>query len=243
MQEGKSEPIVSTTSSGRTSAQATVPADVTEFVHQVAVRWDRHLGERLAGIYLVGSLAHGGYSARYSDIDMALIAEQPLTAAEHDRLKEEAVQRSAGLAARLSLFWADAQFAAGRFPLLDRTDYLDHAAVLLERRHVVPERPTLTEVQTYLRGEPLDKWSRQVARLAALEDLTREDCKPYLRALLYPARFLYSWDTGTVASNDDAVAYVHSRNLFGADIDLLLRALRCRNDGDDPASLFSERRS
>jgi len=50
-------------------------AAAVEFAHDVAQFWDRQLGQRLFGIYLIGSLAHGGFSARYSDIDMALIAE------------------------------------------------------------------------------------------------------------------------------------------------------------------------
>jgi hypothetical protein len=50
-------------------------AAAVEFAHDVAQFWDRQLGQRLFGIYLIESLAHGGFSARYSDIDMALIAE------------------------------------------------------------------------------------------------------------------------------------------------------------------------
>jgi hypothetical protein len=42
----------------------------------------KHLGTDLAGIYLIGSLAHGGYRARYSDIAVALITEQPLSEVE-----------------------------------------------------------------------------------------------------------------------------------------------------------------
>ena len=46
-----------------------------EFSNEVAHLWKHQLGQRLVGAYLIGSLAHGGFSARYSDIDMALIAE------------------------------------------------------------------------------------------------------------------------------------------------------------------------
>jgi hypothetical protein len=222
-------------------AHAIVPGDVSDFVRDLAALWDRQLGKDLAGVYLIGSLAHGGYSTRYSDIDVALIVERPLAGAELDRINKGAVLRSAALASKVSLFWTDAKFSAGRFPILDRIDYLDHAVPLLERRHVAPVPPTLRQVHAYLRAEALDRWSRQVARFAALDDLVSSDYRTYLRTLLYPGRFLYSWETGHVASNDDAVVYVGRRNLFGADYNVVARALRCRNDGDDPASLFSER--
>jgi predicted nucleotidyltransferase len=199
------------------------------------------LRQRLAGIYLIGSLAHGGYSARYSDIDMALVTEDPLAAGEIDLVNEKAALHSAAFAERLSLFWADENFSAGRFPPLDRIDYLDHGVPLLERRRAMPVRPVLPEVQSYLGAEPLQNWSRQAMRFSSLEELTAEDHKGYLRTLLYPARFLYSWETGKVASNDDAVAYVERRNLIGSDIDIVVRTLRCRNDGTDPALLFLER--
>ncbi len=104
-----------------------------------------------------------------------------------------------------------------------------------------PARPSLLEVRTYLGAEPLASWSRQVARLSTLTELTPEDHKPYLRALLYPARFLCSWEAGTVTSNDDAVAYVGKRGLLGPDTGIVVRALRCRNEGDSPAPLFPER--
>jgi hypothetical protein len=65
-------------------------------------------------------------------------------------------------------------------------------------------------------------------RLSALSKLLAHDRKPYLRAVLYPARFRYSWETGNVVSNDDAIAYVERCNLAGSDVDLITRALRCR---------------
>jgi len=223
------------------SAHGPIERDVIPFVHRVAELWNHHLGERLAGIYLIGSLAHGGYSARYSDIDIALIADNALSSGESDMVHAKVASHSAELAARYSLFWTDANFSAGRFPPLDRIDYLDHAVPLLERRRLQPDRPSIAEVRGYLGGAPLRNWSQEVIRLSALAILGAEDHKRYLRALLYPARFVYSWETGNIASNDKAVTYAESRGLLGSDIDVVARALRCRNDGIHPGQLFSER--
>jgi predicted nucleotidyltransferase len=234
--------MVRMSSDNEPSAHGSVPPEVTDFVRDVVGLWDHNLGSRLAGAYLIGSLAHGGYSVHYSDIDVAVIVQQPLTDADLSLAKASIAQQWPELAPRLSLFWADVTFSAGRFPPLDRIDYLDHRRPLLEHRRVLPARPALADVRSYLRGDPLRNWSQQAGRLSALQDLRPEDHKAYLRALLYPARFLYSWETGNVASNDDAVAYVGARNAAGFDIDLVKRALRCRNSGEGLDALFPDRR-
>src|SRR5262249_6196524 len=153
-------------------------------------------------------------------------------------IKGRIARRSLDLSTKLSVFWADETFSIGRFPPLDRIDYLDHRIPLLERRRLLPERPTLGQVRSYLSGEPLTTWRRQATRLASLAALAPEDHKAYLRALLYPARFLYSWETGKVASNDDAVGYVERRALPCLDVTLVRRALDCRNAGQDASPLF-----
>ena len=47
------------------------------FAHALAPSYSTQLGERLIGAYLIGSLAHGGFSHRYSDIDVALSPRTP----------------------------------------------------------------------------------------------------------------------------------------------------------------------
>jgi hypothetical protein len=210
------------------------------FAHQVA-ELAGELSSDLLGVYLIGSLAHGGFSARYSDIDMALIVQEPLTSARLDRLRQEASAHSVNLTSRLSIFWADKNFSTGRFPPLDRIDTIDHGVALIERQRVMPPRPTLADVRTYLAGQPFENWTRDALRLSALDQLTDIDRKRYLRALLYPARFFYSWQTGNISSNDDAVAFLQRESRAGLDADLIARALQCRNNDSGPDVLFAER--
>ena len=73
--------------------------------------------------------------------------------------------------AKLSVFWADRYFSLGRFPPLDRVDYLDHAVALLERERVGAPRPTLAEIRDYLRGAPFAGWSDRARDFAAAEKL------------------------------------------------------------------------
>lgn len=47
--------------------------------------------------------------------------------------------------------------------------------------------------------------------------------------------------TGRVGSNEDAVAFLKEQPLAGLDIELIARALRCREAATDPDVLFPAR--
>lgn len=220
---------------------ASYERDARDFARGIAAYWQRRLDTRLRGVYLIGSLAHGSFSDRYSDIDMGLVSEDGLSQAEIDAMRAHAQTLSPALASKLSLFWGDRGFTVGRFPPLDRLDFLDHAQPLIERERVAPPRPSLGEVRAYLRGQPLTAWREQIARVTALPALDATTRKTFLRALLYPARFIYSWQAGRMASNDEAVAFLHEQRLDGLDLDLTDRALACRRAERDPDALFPER--
>ena len=216
-------------------------ASALEFTQQLGEIWSRQIGSGLCGIYRIGSLAHGGFNGRYSDIDVAVIVDEPLAPDELDLMHAGARELSTALATKLSIFWADRSFRAGRFPPLDRMDYLDHAAPIIERERIRPKRPSLESIRDYLRGQPLANWTGQVHHFTAQSVLGPDEHKPYLRSLLYPARFLYSWDTGAMASNDDAVAFVRTAGVEGLDIELITRALQFRQESRDLDALFSDR--
>jgi predicted nucleotidyltransferase len=215
----------------------------TELSRGIAAFWRDRLGHDLLGVYLLGSLAHGGFNRRYSDIDLGVVSEIALTDDMLDAMRERARDLSPELAARISLFWADRNFTIGRFPPLDRVDYLDHAVALTEREAVRPERPSLGDIRAYLRGAPFRNWAQGAEKFAALTSLAPADHKPFLRAFLYPARLVYSWTTGGMASNDDAIALVRDAPPPDLDVDLLVRAFRVRCDAADPDSLFDDRKS
>jgi len=122
-----------------------------------------------------------------------------------------------------------------------RLDYLDHAVVLIERERVRPVRPTLKEVRHYLRGAPFANWADRARNFAAAKTLKPKDHKEYLRTLLYPGRFYYTWMTGLMGSNDDAVAFLSQSHPVQLDITLIARALQCRRSAANPDSLFAAR--
>jgi hypothetical protein len=158
-----------------------------------------------------------------------------------DDLRSTAVALSADWGPKVSIFWADRDFSLGRFPPLDRVDYLDHAIVLMEREPVQPTRPTLAEIRLYLRGSPFANWVDLARSFAVAKSLEPKERKAYLRTLLYPARFCYSWITGRIGSNDDGVAFLCEKRIAGLDVGLIGRALQCRRAAADPDALFPER--
>ena len=79
--------------------------------------------------------------------------------------------------------------------------------------------------------------------LAAAKVLAPEDRKAYLRVLLYPGRFCYSWLTGRMGSNDEAVACLGEECPDRFDVSLIRRALVCRQVDGDPDPLFPARTS
>jgi hypothetical protein len=216
-------------------------AAAKDFAHRLVPRWQEMLGADFLGAYMIGSAAHAGFSWRYSDVDIALVTAAGLSPGTLDRMRGEAVALSPDWGAKVSVFWTDRQFSGGRFPPLDRVDYLDHAIVLVECESLRPARPDLEEIQRYLRGAPFESWVECARCFAAAETLGREGHKTYLRTLLYPARLCYSWMTGRMGSNDDAVVFLSERNAAGLDVGLIKRALQCRQTGADPDQLFPER--
>jgi hypothetical protein len=156
-------------------------------------------------------------------------------------MRNNAVALSPDWGPKVSVFWADRHFSLGRFPPLDRIDYLDHAVVLMERECVRPARPTLEKIQHYLRGAPFTNWADRARSFAVAGRLEANDRKAYLRTLLYPGRFCYSWMTGLMGSNDDAVAFLSERHIRGLNVGLIASALQCRQTAADPDALFPAR--
>jgi len=233
--------IIPLSSMSQADADERARVAAIEFARRLVSRWQEILGAELLGAYMIGSVAHAGFSRRYSDLDVALVTVTGLSPQEHDGIRSAAVALSADWGPKVSVFWANRDFSIGRFPPLDRLDYLDHAIVLLEHERIRPVRPTLKEIRRYLRGEPFANWAEQARHFAAADRLEPNDRKAYLRTLLYPGRFCYSWLTCRMGSNDDAVAFVTARPPARLNVDLIARALSCRQAAGDPDALFAAR--
>jgi hypothetical protein len=177
------------------------------------------LGPRLVAGYALGSLAHGGFSALVSDVDLGLILDDPLRAA--DRLTIRRVARSvraggSALDQRLSVFWGtpatlSGQDRGGRFPPLDQLDLLEYGRLLAGRDvRAAVARPDPEELLVagaefalgFLGASPVF-----FARRTVLEEirsparLIARGPRRITKVVLFPVRFLFTAATGQVGTN------------------------------------------
>jgi hypothetical protein len=203
---------------------------------QAVAAYREALGARLAAGYALGSLAHGGFSPLVSDVDLGLILRDPLQPADRLRIRSVAAAvraGRAGLADRLSVFWGTpaslaGQARGGRFPPLDRLDLLDSGRLLTghDARAGLP-RPAPAELliagAEFALGRldgaasapgALRGWVRwHPYRDDALDDirtpsrLVASGPRRLTKVVLFPVRFLFTAQTGRVATNDLAVGH------------------------------------
>jgi hypothetical protein len=225
------------------------------------------LGARLIAGYALGSLAHGGFSALVSDVDLGLILQDPLKASDHmtiGRVARSVRAGGPGLHERLSVFWGTPstlarQDGGGRFPPLDRLDLLENGRLLTgtDARSSVT-RPEQTELLIagaefalgYLGGgaRTLPDRLRDAARLRLRHDNAVDEIRVPSRLLsrgprrltkvvLFPARFLYTAETGQVGTNAHAAEhYLASANAPAATLVAAALAWRLEPPGDDEAT-------
>ena len=214
---------------GSPAGQATADQGEAVLVRAVAA-YRAALGSRLIAGYALGSLAHGGFSPLVSDVDLGLILEDPVRAA--DRLTIRTVARSvraggSALDQRLSVFWGtpatlQGQRRGGRFPPLDRLDLLEYGRLLTgtDARSAVA-RPDRTELLVagaefalgYLGGAARlpDRLRRRALFGSRDDDVLTEIRTPsrlvsagprrVTKIVLFPVRFLFTAQTGQVGTN------------------------------------------
>ena len=215
--------------------------ELSSFVARVAEHFKSRLGSSLVEAYKLGSLAHGGFSEIYSDIDVGLLLSCREPPSEMAELIAHAKLLDAEYGKKLSVFWGNPEFTWGRLPVIDRIDLLDHGVPLL--RGVKPDfrRPTKEEIHQEQLQSIERSWKSRLPELSRLTTLEAKDRKPYIRAILYAARLIYTWDNLVVDSNDRAVEYLHQVRPARLDLKPIDMALACRNDMCNAEDVFALR--
>jgi len=203
--------------------------EITGFIERVGEHFKSHLGTRLVEAYKLGSLAHGGFSDNYSDLDVGLLLNCSEAPGEMPALIAEAKNLDAEYGKKLSVFWGDPEYPWGRLPVIDRIDLLDHGIPLLHGLKSHFRRPTKEEIHNEQLQSIERSWKSRLPELSRLTALEPQDRKPYIRSILYAARLIYTWDKLQVDSNDRAVAYLHEVRPDGFDLKSIDMALDCRN--------------
>lgn len=213
--------------------------EIDNFVAGVAEYFHAKLGSSLVDAYKLGSLAHGGFSNIYSDIDVGLLLNCPEAPTRMTESIAEAKTLDVEYGKKLSVFWGNPEFTWGRLPNLDRLDLLDHGVPLLNGHRPQFRRPTKQEIRDELQRSIEKSWKPRLPELNALNELAPANRKPYMRAILYAARLIYSWDNLAMESNDRAVEYLHHVRPPGLDLKPIDMALACRQEKCTAEDVFA----
>lgn len=210
----------------------------------------RLMGDRLVSAYALGSLAHGGFSAHVSDVDVGLVFRDSLESGDEQTVASiSASVKASGapLAERLSLFWGSVatlkgEAGMGRFPPVDRLDLIESGR-LLAGRDVRGEavKPTAREmvvaaatqaIRSMTTPEVMDQIRNPASLVAA-------GVRPLTKRILFPVRFVFTARTARIGRNDAAVDYFAGAE-SGPAAELALKAFEWRYDpplSGDPAVL------
>jgi hypothetical protein len=213
--------------------------EIENFIAGVAEHFKSRLSKSLIEAYKLGSLAHGGFSSIYSDIDVGLMLNCSEPPNQMSELIADAKTLDADYGKKLSVFWGNPDFSWGRLPVIDRLDLLDHGVPLLHAFKPMFRRPTKNEIHQEQLDSVERSWKSRLPELSRLTTLEPKDRKPYIRAILYAARLIYTWNNLTVDSNDRAVEYLHQVQPPGLDLKPIDMALACRNEKCRAEELFA----
>ena len=116
-------------------------ADIRSLVQDITQLSQSTFPNRCVAVYVMGSLARGGFSEVASDIDIGLILEGPCgpqDETEVDRILLRTLEQNATVTNKVSIFWGSIDSIngvvdAGRYPPFDRLDLIDHALLLAGR--------------------------------------------------------------------------------------------------------------
>jgi len=212
---------------------------ITDFIVRVAEHFNSRLGSSLVEAYKLGSLAHGGFSNIYSDIDVGLLLNCSEPPEAMSTLIAAAKTLDVEYGKKLSVFWGNPDFTWGRLPVIDRLDLLDHGVPLLHGVKPNLRRPNKDEIHREQCESIERSWKSRLPELSSLTSLEPKDRKPYIRAILYAARLIYTWDNLAVDSNDRAVEYLHKVRPPGLDLKPIDMALACRQEKCTAEDVFS----
>jgi len=213
--------------------------ELLDYVARVAGHFESALADSVIDAYQLGSLAHGGFSDIYSDIDVGLLLSCTEPPAAMAALIAEAKTLDAEYGKKLSVFWGNPEFTWGRLPVIDRLDLLDHGVPLMHGIKPTFRRPTKDEIHQEQIQSIERSWKSRLPELSRLTTLAPKDRKPYIRAILYAARLIYTWDNLAVDSNDRAVEYLHQVQPPGLDLEPIDMALACRNEKCTAEDVFA----
>jgi len=205
--------------------------EIKSLINDISVSAQEELGSRCMSVYLMGSLARGGFSEVASDIDMGIILSG--TPQENDfsiieKIQANVVANYPQIENNVSIFWGTVEsingvIDAGRYPPFDRLDLIDHALLLsgIEVRDKLI-RPTKEELEIASAEFSIDYLgsNERINEFLNCELITDKGAVYVTKTVLFPARFIYLAKTGEIAGNDVSYQY-YIDNFSGSDAKLV----------------------
>lgn len=196
-------------------------------------------GRRMS-VFVMGSLARGGFSRTASDIDMGIVFDGPLSnsdGADIETLRLNCLSQHPLVANKLSIFWGSIESIngtvdGGRYPPFDRLDLIEYGLLIagsdFRSRLLRPSRKELevcgAEFAISKLGSETKIEEFNESRVLATKP------SPYLaKIILFPARFIYLAATGLVASNEASRDY-YIKHFSGPDAALVFLGYELRFD-------------
>jgi hypothetical protein len=187
---------------------------------------DDILGEHRLAIYLMGSLARGGFSESVSDIDLGIIVYKIDSTTETyiADIVSLVKQKHPTINNKISVFWGtidsiNKSSDSGRYPPFDRLDLIDHAQ-LIKGKEIRNQliKPSQIELEMGCCEFALQYLSSP-ARLAMFNhgsSLLNQGTTPLTKAILFPARFIYLARSNQLSTNEASAQY-YVNNFSGND--------------------------
>lgn len=209
-------------------------------------------GDRIIALFKLGSLGDRGDFSLCSDVDVALMLNK-IENTDEGKIKilwDEIKASGLEYADRLSVYWScygeDFNDGRGRFPALDRLDFIQHAILMDgEDRRAELKQPTHNDLiiesanfilNFMLAGEKADELTKHP------KIIMQKGARYFTKFVLFPVRLIFTLDNpNIVGSNRDAVNYFNqhvAKQLPISSRELVNTAYLLRNnEPDSPVEL------
>lgn len=213
---------------------------IRSLVNDIAYTAQITFRDRCVAVYVMGSLARGGFSENASDIDIGIILDDPLFKNDAQciqKIQSDASEKHSSVKNQVSIFWGSLTSIngindAGRYPPFDRLDLIDHALLLIgEDVRAKLQRPSKKELEIAGAEFALEYLGSKEAieELFDYETIIQKGSAHVSKTVLFPARFIYLEETGEIAGNDVSYQY-YIDHFSGPDADLVKHGYQWRFD-------------
>jgi Nucleotidyltransferase domain len=205
--------------------------NIKSLVNDISIAAQESFGDRCTAVYIMGSLARGGFSEIASDIDIGIIlssAPQEGDSTTINAMQAAAIENHSAVKNNVSIFWGSIESIngvvdAGRYPPFDRLDLIDHALLLsgtdIREKLVKPTKKELEIASAEFSLSYLGNKER-IHEFLNCELISNKGVVYCTKTILFPARFIYLEKTGKIAGNDVSYQY-YIDNFSGSDADLV----------------------